>query len=238
MTSPAKIFRIHAKPVRRFGGWRVLVMLALSATTASAQMSLYERLPAGFAFVRFASALPGDVIVKPESITEPMTLTTEGAGRISAYYGVEDVVDRTFFVELGGKARTSFALTPGVFQTVLLERSGGGLAARVVIDQAELSQNKARLAFYNAVPDCAGANLQIEPDGQAIFLNVGPNLMRGRSVNPAPNARVIASCGSAQMVALNLGPLDAGGQYSVWLMAPEGAPIAFISKNTIAPYLR
>lgn len=232
------MFHIHAKPLRPFWGWRALVMLALSATTASAQMRLYERFPAGFALVRFASALPGDVMVKPESITEPMTLTTAGAGRISAYYGVEDVAGRTFFVELDGKSRASFALTPGVFQTVLLERSEGGLAARVVIDQAELSQNKARLAFYNAVPDCAGANLQLEPDGQAIFSNVGPNLMRGRSVNPASNARVIASCGSAQTVALDLGSLDAGGQYSVWLMAPEGAPIAFVSKNTIAPYLR
>lgn len=238
VTSLARKSRFNPGRARRLSIAAALVGLALSETAASAQMMLYEGAPAGFAFVRFANALSGDTVVNAEGVAEPLTLTAAGPGRISAYYGVEDVTDRAFSVELSDKSHARFTLTPGVYQTVLLQRSAAGLAASIVIDHTELSQNKARLAFYNATSDCPGATLRIDPDGPAIFSNIGPNFMRGRSVNPVTTANVVASCGADQRVALNLGPLNAGGQYSVWLMAPEGAPIAFVSKNIIAPYSR
>jgi len=217
------------------------VSALLTGHHAHAQVMLYEnRLPDGYAYVRFANALPGNVTLKPEGVTDPLTLGAEGAARVSAYFLVENVAGRTFTAEFGGATPglASFELKPGAFHTVLFEKTDSGVAARVVADQSELSQTKARLAFYNAIPDCAAAGLQLEPNGQSVFSGVGPNLMRGRSVNPAPNPRMRATCGSDRAVSLDLGPLDAGGQYSVWLMAPGGVPIAFLSKNSIAPYLR
>lgn len=219
-----------------------LIMAALlflvGGPSAVAQEMLYEdRLPDGFAYMRFVNVTPTNLALTPIGFADPLALGTSGADRVSAYYVVEKVAKRTLTVKLGPVGQASFELKPGAFQTVFIERTGSAIGSRVVTDQMELSQTKARLSFYNDVPTCA-ASLYLEPKGQTVFKDVGPNLMRGRAVNPAENPRVRANCGIENVASLDLGPLDAGGQYSIWLIAPMGSPIAFLSKNKIAPFLR
>lgn len=202
-------------------------------------MMLYEdRLPDGFAYVRFANATASSIALKPVGFADPLTLGASGADRVSAYYVVEKVAKRKLSVRLDSAGQIDFELKPGAFQTVLIEKSGGSTNGEVVTDQMELSQTKARLSFYNGMPSCKDAALYLEPKGQAIFENVGPNAVRGRAVNPVANPKVQARCGPGQLASLDLGPLDAGGQYSVWLIDSSGTPTAFVSKNKIAPYLR
>ena len=212
----------------------------LTGQPAHAQQMLYEnRLPDGYAYVRFANVLPDSVALKPTGITDPLTLGVNGADRVSSYFVVENVAGHSFTTELGGAAASvKFELKPGAYHTVLLEKTASGVVANVVTDQVELSQTKARIAFYNTISDCAAADLKLEPAGQSIFTGIGPNLMGARAVNPVENPKVRATCGSGKDVSIDLGPLDAGGQYSVWLMTPAGAPVAFLSKNMIAPYMR
>lgn len=226
---------------RRLALLAALLAAPLAGPRAQAQIMLYEnRLPDGYAYVRFVNALPDKLNLKPVGVTDPLTLGVDGAARVSSYFIVENVAGRRFTAEFGGATpgQAGFELKPGAFHTIIFEPTAGGVAARTLTDSYELSQSKARLAFYNALPDCAAAQLQAEPSGQMIFSGVAADAARGRMVNPAPNPRARASCGGAAAVALDLGPLEAGGQYSVWLMAPGGAPIAFLSKNAIAPYLR
>ena len=216
--------------------------LGSSAGPAAAQVMLYEnRIPDGFAYVRFANTLSDAVTVKPAGFGDVVTLGKGEADRVSAYYTVEKVAGRKLEVDLadGAVGRAAFELKPAAFHTVLIGREGTGGTAKVVADQSEINQNRARLAFYNAVPGCASAALQAEPGNASVFNGIAPGTMRGRSVNPSPDVHVKASCGSgASSTSLDLGRLEAGGQYSVWLMAPAGAPIAFRSENMIAPYLR
>ena len=224
------------------GGGGLLLLAALAPLPAVAQIMLYEnRLPDGYAYVRFANTLADALVVKPQGFADTLNLGTDGAARVSFYHIVEGVAGKTLVVDLaagGISGVAKFELKPGAFHTVLIGKEGAALAARVVPDQAEINQTRARLAFYNAVPDCPAAGLQLDPGGQSVFSGVGPNSMRGRSVNPAANPHVRASCGTTRIAPLDLGSLDAGGQYSVWMMAPAGAPVSFMSKNTIAPYLR
>lgn len=216
-----------------------LVGAPLAGSGAQAQMLLYEnRLPDGFAYVRFANTLPDALTVKPDGFADNVTLGTEGGTRVSAYYTVEKVAGRDLALDLKAKdtpSHATFQLKPGAFHTVLLGWDG---KAQVVTDQAEINQTRARLAFYNAEPDCTAAGLQLEPSGSAVFSAVAPGSMRGRSVNPIAKAKVKAGCGTKSSVPIDLGELSAGGQYSIWLMAPAGTPVAFMSENTMAPYLR
>ena len=212
------------------------------AGPAAAQVMLYEnRLPDGFAYVRFVNTLPDAVTVKPAGFGDPVSLGKGEADRVSAYYTVEKVGGRKLEVDFADCAvgHAMFELKPAVFHTVLIGREGAGGTAKVVADQSEINQSRARLAFYNAVPGCASAALQAAPGNASVFNGIAPGTMRGRSVNPSSDVHVKASCGAnASAASLDLGRLDAGGQYSVWLMAPAGTPIAFRSDNMIAPYLR
>lgn len=219
-----------------------LIAAGSFAAPANAQVLLYEnRLPDGYAYVRFVNTLPNSLTVKPEGFGDPVTLGVEDAGRVSSYYTVEKVADRSLSVDLSAgstSGHASFDLKPGGFNTVLIGKDGTAAVAKVVTDQAEINQTRARLAFYNAVPECATAGLQLDPGGTSVFSGVTPGSMRGRSVNPAANAHVRAGCGATRTTPINLGQLSAGGQYSVWFMAPSGTPVAFMSENAIAPYLR
>ena len=128
----------------------------------------------------------------------------------------------------------AFAPKSGTFVTVVLEKKGDGVAAVLIADKPEYNQLRARLSFYNATPDCAGATLA-EGTGRAVFSGLAPGTGQARSINPAA-AKVVASCAAGKAAALDLGKLDAGGLYTVWLMQPDGgAPISFMAHDTIAP---
>lgn len=219
-----------------------MTALPVLAPPARAQVLLYEnRLPDGYAYVRFANATADALTVKPNGFADPVALGTDGAARVSSYYTVENVAGRSLAVDLTGAGATThaaFEVKPGSYNTVLIGRDGATTAAKVVADQAEINQTRARLAFYNAVADCPAAGLQLEPAGTTVLSGVAPHAMRGRSVNPAAKARVRAACGATRATPLDLGQLSAGGQYSIWYMAPAGTPVAFVSENAIAPYLR
>ena len=210
---------------------------------AAAQMMLYEnRLPDGFAYVRFVNTLPEAVTVKPVGFGDPVALGKGESDRVSAYYTVEKVTGRRLEIDLTGTGTTghaTFELKPAAFHTILIGREPNGASAKVVTDQAEMNQNRARLAFYNAVPGCVSATLQTASGGPSVFTGIASGAMRGRSVNPSSDVRLKAACGANPVAAsLNVGRLEAGGQYSIWLMAPSGTPVAFLSENAIAPYLR
>ena len=233
---------------RRLSATRAFLMAACAlagpatiAPASAAQVLLYEnRLPDGFAYVRFANATADALTVKPAGFADTVTLGTDGAARVSSYFTVEKVAGRSLAVDLSGggaDSHAAFEVKPGSYNTVLIDKNGA-VAAKVVTDQAEINQTRARLAFYNAVPDCPAAGLQLEPAGTSVFTGVAPQSMRGRSVNPAASAHVRAGCGASRVSLVDLGQLSAGGQYSVWYMAPGGTPVAFMSENAIAPYLR
>jgi len=211
--------------------------LAAPAGAAMAQPMLYEqRLPEGFAFVRIASALPAGATVRPD-FGDPVTLGDAGADRVSPYYVAEDVAKRRvkFQVTSGGTTSEVEAdVVGGGLNTVLLQREGDRVVATSIADKAEYNQTRARVTFYNAVPGCANGGLALDPSNQSVFNAVAPNTGATRSLNPT-QAVVRASCGTQRAEALDLGRLNPGGLYSVWLMAPAGQPVSFLMQDRIAP---
>lgn len=202
---------------------------------ATAQPLLYEqRLPEGFAFVRIANGLPEGAIVRPD-FRDPVTLGPNGAERVSPYYVAEDVANRPvkFQVTVGGTTtEVTATVKGGGLNTVLLQLRGDAIVATSIEDPQDYNQTRARLSFYNGIPDCQGGTLALSPSNQSVFSGVGPNSGRARSVAPAA-AVVTASCTGQRAANLDLGRLQAGGLYSVFLMAPQGQPSAFLVRDTI-----
>lgn len=207
-----------------------------SGGAALAQPMLYEqRLPEGTGFVRLVNGTAGQITVKPD-YDEATTLGTNGAERVSPYYVSEGIAGRPVRLQVTAGGRTSpveVRLQGGALNIVVFGGSGDAIAASAFQVRQLYEQQRAVLAFVNAVPDCANGAVALQPSGQSVLSGVGPMSAQNRAVAPAA-AMVRASCGGRNAPNLDLGRLQAGGLYSVWLMAPEGQPISFLARDTIA----
>lgn len=213
----------------------LLGAVPLASASAQAPMLYEQRLPDGTAFIRFINALPGEVSVKAD-FTPAFTQGAGDADRVGPYVPAQKVTDRPVEIEIaeGGKTGRATLQFKAGYNTVILRMKGEALDAVNIADSLEFNQTRARLAFYNLVSDCPAASLTLQGTNQAVFTAVDPYTTKARSVNPA-NAKVVAACGGQSAPVLDLGRLEAGGQYSVWLMAPAGAPITMLARDRIMP---
>ncbi len=202
---------------------------------ASAQILLYaQRLPAGTVYMRLVNALPGAASIQTD-FAGRVDLGADGAARVSPYFVSTTLGDKlvTLGVEEGGKsAKPSFTPKSGSFVTVVLHRAGDKVVASVISDKPEYNQLRARLAFYNAT-DCP-AGMLAEASGPDIFKGIAPDAAAARGINPVA-AKVVAGCATGKAPPLDLGELQAGGLYTVWMMKPEGTLMSFVAHDTIAP---
>ncbi|HEY8610640.1 MAG TPA: hypothetical protein VIL69_05030, partial [Roseomonas sp.] len=214
---------------------RALFALALLAAplapAAAQQPELYgPQPPPGSAFVRFVNATGSDLAIRPDFLPAE-TLGTAPMARVTAYRTVESVANRALAVEVRAgqaTARASLRANPGTFVTVLVTAApGGAITAQTVQDGGDGNQSRARLAFYNAAPDCPAGGLSLD-GGASIFSDVAPGASKTRGVNPA-SASLVASCGTRRTAAFPLSGLEAGGRYSIWMM-PGATPAAFVTR--------
>lgn len=218
---------------------RVLVAAAAVfgiAAPAQAQILLYaQRLPEGTVYIRLVNALPDAASIQTD-FAGKVALAAEGAARISPYYVAGSAGGKTVTLQVteGGKTtRAKFEPKSGSFITVVLHREGEAVTAAMVTDKPEFNQLRARLSFYNATATC-GAGLLAEGAGKAIFSGMAANSGQARSINPV-EAKVTASCATGKAPVLDLGKLEAGGLYSVWMMQPGSTLTSFVAHDTIAP---
>lgn len=224
---------------------RVLALfaaLALAPAGALAQGQVYEPAPPrGSAFVRIVNTLPAAVQVRPDFLPA-QTLGTQPQQRVTAYTVVENVANRTLRLEVAEGARRgqgSFRATADGFVTVLIHRGADGNPAVTALpEDTDFNRARARLAFYNALPDCPAGALQLHPGGQAVVGDVPALGTRARSVNPV-TAEVRAACGARASAPFALQGLEAGGMYSIWMIPGQGAaPEAFLTRDVTAPIRR
>ncbi|WP_376091489.1 ABC transporter permease [Roseomonas sp. CCTCC AB2023176] len=218
---------------RLVAAWSVIA--AGLAGPALAQPMLYEqRLPEGTGFVRLVNATAGQITVKPD-YDEATTLGTSGAERVSPFYVSEGIAGRPVRLQVTAGGRTvpvEVRLQGSALNIVVIRGSGERMSADAFQVRQLYEQQRAVLAFVNAVPDCPNGTVALA-NGQAVIQGVGAMTAQNRAVAPAA-AVVRASCGTQSAPNLDLGRLQAGGLYSVWLMAPEGQPISFVARDTIA----
>lgn len=219
---------------------RLLLAALLSLGTAGAawaQGQVYDPVPPrGSAYLRLVNVLPGEVTARPDFLPQ-QRLGTDPAQRVMPFTAIENVANRQLrleFQEGSRRGQASFRIEAGSFVTVLLHATAGGtLAATPIVDSADFNRARARLAFYNAMPDCPAATLAIQPSGPAVFEGVPSLATRSRSVNPV-SATIRGQCGERASPAFALEGLEAGGMYSIWLINSSGQPSAFLTRDTTA----
>ena len=203
-----------------------------------AQVALYgAQPPAGSAFIRFANADGAPVSVGSDFMPA-QNLGIGPTQRVSAYAVVGRVAGRSLTVDAreGGHAvHTTLHVKPGGYLTIILQSApGAALTATPVTDEADFNEARARLAFYNATPSCPAGSLALEPKGINVFADVGAGATKARSVNPV-KAQLRAAC-AGQTADLSVDGMEVGSSYSIWLMLPDGRPIAFMTRDTTLPY--
>jgi hypothetical protein len=220
---------------------RVSLVAALAfVAPAYAQQVLYTPVPPkGSAFVRFANGLDGSTKLSPDFLAS-QKLGQSGADRVSPYAVVQNVQGRTLSMHIRSGLRVryaSFSVPPGGFVTVILAPDGStGISATPVIDKTAFNQTRAHLAFYNATPACPAASLKLLPSETTVFDSVPQGAAATRSVNPV-QATVVAACGTLEAPPLALDHLQAGGMYSIWLIAPKlGQTLSFLSHDSTLPW--
>ncbi len=216
---------------------------AQAPTPAWAQAQVYEPAPPpGSAFVRIVNTLPSEIALRPDFLPPQRLGVALPHQRVTAYNVVENAAGRSLRLEVTeGTRRATATLTaaPGSFVTVLVHRgAGGNPAITPLAENTDFNRARARIAFYNTLPDCPAAGLVLLPGGQAVFAEVPALQGRARSVNPVA-AQVRATCGARVAPDFALQGLEAGGMYSVWLMpGPGAAPLAFVLRDSTAPFRR
>ena len=213
-----------------------LIAAAMGLNPAMSQPLLYaQRLPEGTVYVRLASALPDAAKVQTD-FAGTVELGSDGAARISPYFVAGQAGGNKVAMQVaaGGKTATAtFEPKSGTFITVVLFAKADGVATAIITDKPEYNQLKARLTFYNATSDCSAGSLS-DSAGRQVFGAMAPDSGQARAINPV-SATVTAACAAGKAAPLNLGELQAGGLYSVWMMRPAGQLIAFLAHDTIAP---
>lgn len=222
---------------------RFLLLVALGAATLSdppeahAQGQVYDPVPPrGSAYLRIVNGLTGELDARPDFFP-PQRLGTQPAQRAMPFTVVENVAGRQLRVDLQQgtqRGQATLRVEAGAFVTLLVHRAPDDrLAATAITDVPDFNRARARLAFYNGLPDCPAATLALNPAGPVIFEGVPALTTRARSVSPV-TAEVRASCGDRAAAPITLQGLEAGGMYSVWLIGDGTSPIAFLSRDTTA----
>jgi len=215
----------------------------LAVGPAWGQGQVYEPAPpSGSAYVRIVNTLAGEISLRPDFLPPQRLGVVLPHQRVMAYSVVENVAGRTLRLEVTeGTRRATGTLTaaPGSFVTVLVHRgAGSNPAITALAEDTDFNRARARVAFYNTLPDCPAAGLLLQPAGQAVFADVPALQSRVRSVNPVA-AQVRAVCGDRVSPDFALHGLEAGGMYSVWLIpGPGAAPQAFLLRDSTAPFRR
>lgn len=135
-----------------------------------------------------------------------------------------------------GSARQDVALSvlPGEFATVLGVTDGkGGLAVKVLREKPDsFNALKASIGFVSVDPSCAAAGLKVAGRDVALFENASGELITRRMINPVALSVQLVCGGQAMGAPLDLGQLQAGQRYSVFVTpSAQGARLVYAKDN-------
>lgn len=204
--------------------------------TQATEIKLYPTGPAqDSAFVRFVNgSAQGNMRVQAAGSNATIELDT--TNRASAYMPV------TGGTTIGGKLTigsdsdsVAVKIDPGYFVTVLGFEAGQKLQIREVREEGDgFTAVRASVAFYDLNEDCKQPGVQVAGRSVFLFENVEVGTWARRQINPVPLQVQLTCSGTPTGEPLDMGTLQAGERYSLFLVPGDPARSLFFVKDTVA----
>lgn len=212
----------------------VCAAMLCAAQAAQAEPPLYETGPAqDSSFVRFLNATDEALVVT--NGTAKISLTAQNDSRTSRFFPVTAGRKLTANVSIGTNRKLAVEVTakPSEFITIALVVADGGPKPLIVRESpSDFNGVRASLSLTNLDQKCAAAAMTGGAKNSAIVENVKAGTVARRLVNPVALS-VQANCdGQAAGQAIDLGQLQGGERYSVFLINSKGARKTFFVRDT------
>lgn len=212
----------------------VLSMIAFSITGMAEEMALYPTGPSqDSSFVRFVNATD-----------QAITLTSSGAKKMilpinqaaTSFYPIaaKSTLKGSFS---SGKAKSDIALSvkPGEFASVIALTSPAGIKQVILREQPDdFNALKASVALYNADANCTNAALNVVGRTVNLFDKVPAGNLQRRALNPVKISVQLLCNAQKTSAPLDLGLLQAGQRYSVFVMPSKQTSRIFFTSDNIA----
>lgn len=217
-------------PVHLFAS--LLIACVYISVAAAAEPQLYETGPTEeSSYVRFVNATDSSLVIT--SSGNNINLSTRDDGRVSHFFTIKAGVKLTATAQINGrKMAVDVVGKPWEYISVVMLPKGASQVKIALIRETPTDFNAMRtsLALFNLDSTCGGAVMQGGAQNVSILDNVKPLSVQRRLVNPVKLSAKVG-CGT-QGVAIDMNQLEAGGRYSVFLMAPEKAQRAFFVRDS------
>ncbi|MCS4510089.1 cell division protein FtsQ [Xylophilus ampelinus] len=220
--------------------WIAAGCVAASSCTAwSAGPQLYASGPGEDAsYVRFVNATgkPLDII----AAGKPATGGRLQLGTANAVGSFMPIKPKLVLAGRAVQGKQSLDLAPaaqaGELVSVVIWLRGDGTLVSTAIAELPKTFNglKASLAFYNVDPACPAAGLSAAGQDTTLFTGGAPNTLQRRPINPVPLSVKVTCDALVVGKPLDLGTLESGQRYSVFLVADGREKRAFWARDEMA----
>lgn len=217
-------------------GFAALLGLLACGAAHAAQIPLYPTGPdEDSAFLRFVNAGSGSLELTAAG--SGTRLSVDDQQRVSDFLSVPAGKAVKGTLKQGPASQAlDIRVEPGEFASVVGIAEGETLTLRVVREQPDdFNALKASLAFYSLDASCADAGLQAAGRNLDIFKNVADGSVQRRSINPLKLSVQLICAGAVQGEPLDLGELQAGERYTVFLTPSATGPRLTRAIDTLAP---
>ena len=141
------------------------------------------------------------------------------------------------FIFSDTQSNIDLSVKPGEFATVIALPATNGKGLRQVIVREEpddFNALKVSLSLYNLDSTCTLAGLNASGRAVSLFKQVAVGKMERRSINPVKISVDLLCDGKLVATPLNLGDLQAGQRYSIFVMPSSKGSRMFIATDTVA----
>lgn len=200
--------------------------LTLLTGPAAAEIALYETGPAeDSSFLRFVNGSDADLTIHSDKADSTIALpVTQPA---SAFFAVRAGQALQGEIRQGGATlKTDTQVAPGEFVSIVTTRGTDGQpSVRTITETPEdFNALKASLAFYALDASCQQAQVRVAGRDTVLFSAAADNAAPPRrQINPVPLSVQLFCQDAAVGEALNLGRLQAGERYTIFLVPTQTA---------------
>ncbi|OIO73417.1 MAG: hypothetical protein AUJ88_09710 [Gallionellaceae bacterium CG1_02_56_997] len=212
-----------------------LLMLALAAfaPVAFAEVQLYDTGPSEeTSYVRFVNAT--DHAISVVSAKGSIELSDKAAARSSKFFPVKSGVKLSATIQSGAqKVGSEVTGKPWEYITIaILPKGGKQMTTRLVRETPDdFNAMRASLSLVNLDARCSAAMMQGGAKSATILDQVHPLSAQRRLINPVKLLASVSCDAETAKLPVDLGQLQAGKRYSVFLMTVNKSRQAFFVRD-------